>query len=179
VEVDAFNLVVVGILLQYDNDGNLQPVTYFSRKHFTVEINYEIYDKKLFTIICTFKEWRYHLEGCPHNIEIILTHQNLTYFATNCLLNYCQSGWSEFFPSFNFIIDCGLGKAHVKDDILTYQGQKPKDESDIQEAYQSQTLLNSDSLDLLVDILYPNGGFTFHDLILTLYEVDPFPLEVL
>jgi hypothetical protein len=51
VETNAFSPITVSILLQYNNDGILQPVTYFSRKHSPVEINYEIYDKKLLAIV--------------------------------------------------------------------------------------------------------------------------------
>jgi hypothetical protein len=51
VETDASNLVVTGVLSQYDNDNILHLVTYFSRKHSPAEINSEIYDKKLLAIV--------------------------------------------------------------------------------------------------------------------------------
>jgi hypothetical protein len=56
VEAHAFNLIVMDVLLQYTYNNILHLVAYFSRKHFPVEINYEIYDKELLAIIHTFKE---------------------------------------------------------------------------------------------------------------------------
>jgi hypothetical protein len=91
VEIDASNLIVARVLSQYDDRNILHPLTYFSRKHSPAEINYEIYDKELLAIIQAFKEWRPLLEGSSHTIEVISDHQNLTYFTTNCLLNYCQT----------------------------------------------------------------------------------------
>jgi hypothetical protein len=56
VEMDTSDLVVPGILSQYDEEGILHPVTYLSRKYLPVEINYEIYDKEPLMIIYAFKE---------------------------------------------------------------------------------------------------------------------------
>jgi hypothetical protein len=83
-ETDTSNLVIRGVLSQYDNDDDiLHPVAYFSRKHSPAKINYEIYDKEFFTIMHAFKEWLPFMEGSPHCIEGISDHQNLTCFTTN------------------------------------------------------------------------------------------------
>ena len=55
IEINVLNYVVVEIISQYDNDENLQFVIYFSIKMLLVEYNYEIYDKKLLTIIRVFE----------------------------------------------------------------------------------------------------------------------------
>jgi hypothetical protein len=57
VETDASNLIITRVLSQHDDDNILHPVAYFSRKHFPIEIHYEIYEKELLTIIWTFKKW--------------------------------------------------------------------------------------------------------------------------
>jgi hypothetical protein len=121
VETDASNLVVAAVPSQSDDDI-LHPVAYFSRKHFPAEINYEIYDKELLTIVWAFKEWYLLLEGFPHTIEVISDHRNLTYFTTNRLLNYCQTQWSEFLSRFDFKIDYRPGKAHGEANPLSCQG---------------------------------------------------------
>ena len=82
VKTDASDYVSEGILSQYDENGVLHPVTYFSKKHSPAECNYEIYDKKLMTIICAFKEWRPELEGSPTPVEVITDHKNLEYFMS-------------------------------------------------------------------------------------------------
>jgi hypothetical protein len=91
VETDAFNLVVVGVLSQYDDDDIFHPVVYFSRKYSPAKINYEIYDKELLAIVQAFEEYLPLLECFPHTIEVISDYQNLTYFTTNRLLNYPQT----------------------------------------------------------------------------------------
>jgi hypothetical protein len=84
------------------------------------------------------------------------------------LPNYRQTCWSEFLLHFDFKIDYRPEKADGKADALTPQGQKSQAESDLQEAYHTQTLLKSHDLDLLVNILPPNGGSTFHGLLQTI-----------
>jgi hypothetical protein len=56
--MDTSDYVSAGVLSQYDDDGILYPVAYFSKKHSLAECNYEIYDKELMVIICAFEEWR-------------------------------------------------------------------------------------------------------------------------
>ncbi|KFG84296.1 hypothetical protein MANI_115950 [Metarhizium anisopliae] len=50
-ETDASDWASGGVLSQYDDDGSLRPVAYFSSKHSAAECNYEIYDKELLAII--------------------------------------------------------------------------------------------------------------------------------
>jgi hypothetical protein len=182
-ETDTSNLVVIRVLSQYDDDDDdndiLHPAAYFSRKHSPAEINYEIYDKKPPAIVRAFKEWCPLLEGSPHTIEVISDHQNLTYFTTNRLLNYCQTRWSEFLSCFDFKIDYRPRKAYGKANPLISQGQRSDKDSDLQEVYHTQTLLKSHNLSLLADIPPPNRNSTFYDLLQTMYEADPFSSEIL
>jgi hypothetical protein len=74
VETDISNLIIIGVLSQYDDKGILHPVAYFSKKHLPVQINYKIYDKRLLAIVYAFKEWYPLLEGFPYTIEVISDH---------------------------------------------------------------------------------------------------------
>jgi hypothetical protein len=56
VETDTSDYVSAGVLSQYDDEGILHPVTFFSEKYSPAECNYEIYDKELMAIVCTFEE---------------------------------------------------------------------------------------------------------------------------
>jgi hypothetical protein len=56
------------MLSQYDNDGILHPVAFFSKKHSPAECNYEIYNNKLMAVVWAFEEWRPELEGALHPI---------------------------------------------------------------------------------------------------------------
>ncbi|KAH7478801.1 Transposon Tf2-9 polyprotein [Fusarium oxysporum f. sp. matthiolae] len=118
-ETDASDYVSAGVLSQYDDEGRLHPVAFFSKKHTATECNYEIYDKELMAIIRCFEEWRPELEGAPSPIKVITDHKNLEYFTTTKLLNRRQARWSEFLSRFNFQITYRPGKQGVKPDALT------------------------------------------------------------
>ena len=104
VETDASDFVSAGVLSQYDDEGVLRPVAFFSKKHTSVECNYEIYDKELLAIIRCFEEWRPELEGSENPILVLSDHRNLEYFMLTKMLNRRQARWSEFLSRFNFKI---------------------------------------------------------------------------
>ena len=54
VEMDASNYILVGMISQYNADGILHPVAFFSKKYSPMECNYKIYDKELIAIIHCF-----------------------------------------------------------------------------------------------------------------------------
>jgi hypothetical protein len=90
-ETDASDFVSGGVLSQYDEEGILRPVAFFSKKHSAVKCNYEIYDKELLAIIRCLKEWRPELEGTESPIRILSDHRNLKYFITTKMLNRRQA----------------------------------------------------------------------------------------
>jgi hypothetical protein len=121
VETDASNYISASILSQYDDEGILHPVTFFSKKHTPAESNYEIYNKELMAIIRAFEEWRPELEGMLHPIQILSDHKNLEYFMSTKLLNCHQTRWAEYLSHFNFNIVYHLGKVGRKPDALTHR----------------------------------------------------------
>ena len=76
---------------QYDDDGILHPVAYFSKKHSPAECNYEIYDKELIAIIRCFEEWRTELQSVINPIEVLSDHKNLEHFMSNKLVSRRQA----------------------------------------------------------------------------------------
>ncbi|KAH0604189.1 uncharacterized protein H6S33_007220 [Morchella sextelata] len=104
VETDASDYVSVTVLSQYNDNGTLRPVTYFSKKHSPAECNYEIYDKELLAIIRSLEEWRPELEGAAHPITVISDHKNLKYFMSTKQINRRQPHWAEYLSCFNFVI---------------------------------------------------------------------------
>jgi len=88
VATDASDYVSASILSQYDDEGILHLVAFYSKKHSPAECNCEIrYDKELLAIVRAFEEWRPHLEGSLHPIQILSDHKNLEYFMSTKLLN--------------------------------------------------------------------------------------------
>ena len=91
IETDASDYVSGGVLSQYNDDGVLHPVAYFSKKHTPAECNYDIYDKELMAIIKALKEWRPECEGAAYPLKLLTDHKNLEYFMTKKLLNQRQT----------------------------------------------------------------------------------------
>ena len=77
VETDASDFVSGGILSQYDDEGVLHSVAFFSKMHSPAGCKYEIYDKGLMAIVRAFEEWRPELEGAILPIQVLSDHKNL------------------------------------------------------------------------------------------------------
>ena len=137
VETDTSDYVSGGILSQYNKNGVLHLIAYFFKKHNSAECNYEIYDKELMAIICTFKEWCPELEGSTYPIDVITDHKNLEYFIFTKQLSCCQAHWSEFLSCFNYHITYSSGKAGSKPDALTHRsGDLPKERDTLDSCHQ-------------------------------------------
>ncbi|QLI66561.1 Transposon Tf2-12 polyprotein [Metarhizium brunneum] len=132
-ETDASDWASGGVLSQYDDDGSLRPVAYFSSKHSAAECNYEIYDKELLAIIKALEEWRPELQGNASEFEIMTDHKNLEYFTTTKVLNQRQVRWSEFLSQFNFRIIYRPGSKAVRPDALSRRSQDVPSKSDVED----------------------------------------------
>ncbi len=88
IEINALNYVFKDILSQYDENEILHSVAYFSKKHNSVECNYEIYNKELMIIVCAFEKWWSELEDFIYSVEMITNHKNLEYFMSIKQLNH-------------------------------------------------------------------------------------------
>ncbi|KAH0613403.1 uncharacterized protein H6S33_005289 [Morchella sextelata] len=186
VETDASDYVSAGVLSQYDDNGILRPVAYFSKKHSPAECNYEIYDKELLAIIRSFEEWRLELEGAAHPITVISDYKNLEYFMSTKQLNRRQARWAEYLSRFNFVIKYRPGKQGGKPDALTRRSGNLPGEEDERQLHQSQVVLKKENLDAKLNLLA--GSFSnepaeknasLHILLDEGYNADPFPQKVL
>ena len=130
VETDASDFVSARVLSQYDDKNVLCPVAFFSKKHSSVECNYEIYDKELLAIIRCFEEWRPELKGSENPILILSDYRNLEYFISTKMLNRRQACWSEFLSRFNFKITYWPRKQGEKPDTLTRRSEDLPKEGD-------------------------------------------------
>jgi hypothetical protein len=149
VKTNASDYVFAEVLFQYDDEGILHPVAFFSKKHIITECNYEIYDKELLAIIRYFEEWRPELEGTPSPIKVITDYKNLEYFIIIKLLNRRQARWSEFLFRFNFKIVYRPGKQGVKPDALTRRSEDLPQKEDKRLLHQSQTVLKKENFEAL------------------------------
>jgi hypothetical protein len=118
-ETDASDVAIAAILSQVDEDNDLHPVAFHSRKMTPAELNYEIHDKELLAIIDAFKTWRSYLEGSHHPITILSDHKNLQYFRTSKVLNRRQARWSTILNSHDYNLVYRPGKLGTKPDAFT------------------------------------------------------------
>lgn len=102
VVTDASDFALAAILHQPDDNGDLHPVAFYSRKFSPAEINYDVYDKELLGVVEAFREWRHWLIGTQEPIQVCCDHKNLEYFMDSRVLNRRQARWSMFLTEFNF-----------------------------------------------------------------------------
>ncbi|KAH9264430.1 hypothetical protein BASA83_012072 [Batrachochytrium salamandrivorans] len=95
VEVDASDFAVAGVLSQYNNQRDLQPVAFFSRQMVPAERNYEIYDKELLAIAVCLKEWRHFLQNSIKPFHYSLRSQEFRIFHDNQATTRRQARWAE------------------------------------------------------------------------------------
>src|SRR5436190_23474007 len=129
-ETDASDWASGGVLSQYDDEGSLRPVAYFSSKHSAAECNYEIYDKELLAIVKSLEEWRPELQGSASEFEILTDHKNLEYFTSTKVLNQRQVRWSEFLAQYNFRIIYRPESKAVRPDALSRRSHDTRKKSD-------------------------------------------------
>jgi hypothetical protein len=111
------------VLFQPGDDGVLRPMAYFSAKYTAAKCNYEIYDKKLLTIIKCLKKWRPKFQNTAKPFEILINYKNLEYFTITKALNQRQIRRFEFFAEFNFKITYRPGNKGVRPDAFSRRGQ--------------------------------------------------------
>ena len=151
VETDASNWASGGVLSQFNDDGKLRPVAFFSSKHTVAECNYEIYDKELLAIVKALEEWRPELQGTENPFEIITDHKNLQTFMSTKQLNQRQVRWAEFLSQFNFVIMYRPGsKATLPDALSRLPGTKPKDGDDERLRHRAQVILSPERIDPMI-----------------------------
>jgi hypothetical protein len=146
VEADSSDYVTGGILSQYNEEGVLHPVAYFSKRLSPAECNYEIYDKELLAIIRCFEQWRPELEGAGFPIKVLSDHKNLQYFTTTKQLSHRQARWSEYLSRFRFSITYRPGVQGQKPDALTRRSQDAPAQEEAR-SYRNQTLLRPELFD--------------------------------
>ncbi len=119
IEINASNYVFKNILFQYNENEIFHSITYFSKKHNSVECNYKIYDKELMIIVCAFEKWWSELEDSIYSVKMITNHKNLEYFMSTKQLSRHQACWSEFLSRFNYCIAYHFDKIDDKLNALT------------------------------------------------------------
>lgn len=150
-ETDSSDYVLGGVLSQYDDEGVLHPVAFYSKSMIPAECNYHIYDKELLAIIRCFEHWRPELEGTNLPIQVFTDHQALKTFMENKELTRRQARYLDILSEYNFKVIFRPGRSNSKADALTRMPEStPKDEEDERAQHQRQVILTPDRVQLRV-----------------------------
>ena len=93
-------------------------VVYYSRKLTPPELNYNIYNKELLTIIAILKKWRAFLQGTIDLFIVKMDYKNLTGFLTIKELNWRQVRWVKILTEYYFKIKYIKGIDNARADTL-------------------------------------------------------------
>jgi hypothetical protein len=120
IESDSSNFVSVDVLFQMRKNDELHSMTIFSKNLVSTKCNYEIYDKKLLTIVRCFEQWRSELLFIESDVfvKVLIDHKNLKSFMFIKQLNRRQNRWVQFLTDFHFVIIYLLEKSNEKADSL-------------------------------------------------------------
>ena len=147
-ESDCSNTSLGCTLSQYDDDGVLHPVAFYSRRLLPPEMNYPIHDKELLAIIAGFQQWRPELSSADPKdpVRVYTDHSSLRYFMSTKRLTQRQVRWSEFLSQFHFQIQYRPGPLNGKADALSRWEADQPDDNDERLAYRDQVLLKPETL---------------------------------
>ena len=86
VETNALDYTLVTIFFIVNKKNNVHPVVFYFHTFTVVELNYDIYDKKLLVIFKAFKIQQYYLKSLAYSIDVVMDYKNLEYFSTTKVL---------------------------------------------------------------------------------------------
>jgi hypothetical protein len=121
VETDSSGYAIGGALSQYDDEGVLRPVAFFSRENNPAESNYPIH-KELLAVVRCLEQWDAELRSVP-SFEIWTDHKNLEYFQKKRQLSERQVRWAEILARYNFTLKYRPGKEATVPDALSRREQ--------------------------------------------------------
>lgn len=116
--IDASGFAIGGTLQQENEDGQLQPVAYWSQKMKPAETRYAVHEQELLALVQACRHWRHYLHGL-HPFTIMSDHHSLRYFTTQPVLSNRQARWKDELASFDFVIKYIEGPKNVVADAMS------------------------------------------------------------
>ena len=80
IRCDASKCAIGAILLQSNNEGDLEPVEFFSRRLTQAEKNYGITEKEALAMVCACERWHHFLHG--NVVRVKTDHKPLLAFTS-------------------------------------------------------------------------------------------------
>ena len=107
----------VGAVLLQEHNGELYPVSYFSRKLRAAEINYSTVEKELLAVVEGVKKYYFYLYGDEFLLET--DHMPLASLRTSKNANARLTRWALYLQQFRFTVRYIKGKSNVGADFLS------------------------------------------------------------
>ena len=101
---------------------------------------YKTHDGELLAIVEAFKMWGHYLEGCKHEVLVLMDYNNLCYFIDTKSLSSRQVCWAQELSHYHFQINYCEGKANAAVDALSKFFQQSQDEENELRAENNQIL---------------------------------------
>jgi hypothetical protein len=114
--VDASDVAVGSVLMQYDDNKILRPVCYFSKKLNTCQKNYSITDKEALALILSVRAFRIYLGS--HTV-VYTDHEPLKYIKSNAIKSHRLLRWSIELQGYDLEIKHIAGSKNIIADYLS------------------------------------------------------------
>jgi hypothetical protein len=117
---DASAVGMGAVLQQYDLEGNLRPIEFYSRKWSPAEYNYATTDKELYSLVSSLQHWYSILFGAK-SIQIYTDHKTLRDFSKTKLLKPRHARWALVLEDFKDIMKIYWisGKKNILADVAS------------------------------------------------------------
>ena len=116
VETNGSGIRLGAILIQKQNDW-WHPIAFIPQSLNDAEWNYHAADLEMATIIFALQEWCHYLLDAAHPFEILMDHQNLTYFKKLQDLSRRQAWWQQLLWEYHLTFVFWPGKTNPADPL--------------------------------------------------------------
>ncbi|TPX33406.1 hypothetical protein SeLEV6574_g08385 [Synchytrium endobioticum] len=139
---DSSDLGTGAVLQQQDENGNLRPLEFYSKKWNAAEFNYSTPDKELYGLVLALQHWYPWLYGARKDIVVFTDHKSLRDFSKTQLLKPRHARWALILEDFRgrMKIKWIPGKHNVLADTTSRDPNFYLGEAEIKERAQHQML---------------------------------------
>ncbi|RWS01610.1 Retrotransposable element Tf2 protein type 1-like protein [Dinothrombium tinctorium] len=138
---DASKIGIGAVLKQKDENGNMHPVAYFSKKLLSYQQNYSITEIECLAIVEAINFWHHYLYG--KNFTVITDHNALKWLKSVKKPNSRLFNWSLKLSQYDFNIKYEPGKNNVEADCLS---RNPIERNECKEHVKVVNLLTKDEI---------------------------------
>ncbi len=141
---DSSDVGTGAVLQQYDQEGLLRPIEYYSKKWNKAEYNYSTPDKELYGLILALKHWYPMLFGAS-SIMVYTDHKSLRDFSKTQLLKPRHARWALVLEDFKDRMKIGwiAGKKNIVADVTSRNPAFSLNEKELKERLETVMLPES------------------------------------